>query len=87
MTDAFARAIVSNTGPLISAFQSSRVDILRQFYDVIFIPDSELIEFEQHGVAEAIRELLKRLLRPSPSCLTPKTKRPLTITLKPKQWY
>lgn len=53
-----ARVVVSNTGPLISAFQAERVDILRQLYDVIFIPDSELAEFEKHGAINEIRDLI-----------------------------
>ncbi|MBI3760676.1 MAG: hypothetical protein HY260_02275, partial [Chloroflexi bacterium] len=52
------RGAVSNTGPIISAFQSERVDVLRQLYDVIFIPDTELAEFEKHGAEGEIRELI-----------------------------
>ncbi len=58
MPTANLRAIVSNTGPLISAFQSNRVDVLRQLYDVIFIPDSELAEFEKHSAGDEIRGLI-----------------------------
>lgn len=57
-TPSILRAIVSNTGPLIAAFQSGRVDVLRQLYDVIFIPDTELAELEKHGVGDQIRELI-----------------------------
>lgn len=53
------RRVVSNTGPLISALQSERVDILRQLYDVIVIPDSELVEFEKHGAASEIQALIE----------------------------
>ncbi|MBN1889004.1 MAG: hypothetical protein JW850_13500 [Thermoflexales bacterium] len=53
------RTVISNTGPLISAFQSRRIDILRQFYDVILIPNSELPEFEEHGAADEIDDLIE----------------------------
>lgn len=53
------RTVVSNTGPLISAFQSKRVGILRQFYDTVFIPSSEIPEFEEHQAAAEINELIR----------------------------
>lgn len=49
MNSSGLRAVVSNTGPLISALQCGHIDILRQFYDVIHIPASELPEYEKHG--------------------------------------
>jgi predicted nucleic acid-binding protein len=52
------RVAVSNTGPLISAFQSDRVDILRRLYDLLYIPASELTELEEHGAKQAIQSLL-----------------------------
>lgn len=52
------RTVVSNTGPLISAFQSNRVEILPQLYDVIIIADSELAEFKKHGAAQEIDKLI-----------------------------
>lgn len=52
------RVVVSDTGPMISALQCGRVDILRQFYDVIHIPASELPEYQQHGAKEEIQELI-----------------------------
>lgn len=56
---AILRAVVSNTGPLISALQSDCVFILRQFYDLIHIPASELAEFEGHGATEEIQGLME----------------------------
>jgi len=53
------RTVVSNTGPLISAFQSNRVDILLQLYDLIVIPDSELAEFKKHGATKEINKLIE----------------------------
>lgn len=58
MPSSALRVAVSNTGPLISAFQSGRVDILRQLYDAILIPDTELAEFEKHGAGDEIGELI-----------------------------
>ena len=53
------RAVVSNTGPLISALQCGRMDILRQFYDLIHIPASEMPEYEEHGAKQEIRALVE----------------------------
>jgi len=53
------RIVVSNTGPLISALQCDYMHLLRQFYDLIHIPASELTEFEEHGAAVEIRALIE----------------------------
>ena len=52
------RAVVSNTGPLISALQSGCIPILFQFYDQIHIPASERIEYDKHGAGQEIRALM-----------------------------
>lgn len=52
------RAVVSNTGPLISALQSDCIPILCQFYDRIHIPGSELAEYDKHGADQEIRALI-----------------------------
>jgi len=52
------RAVVSNTGPLISALQSGCIPILFQFYDQIHIPASELKEYDKHGAGQEIRALM-----------------------------
>jgi len=49
---------VSNTGPLLSAFQCGRVDLLKLYLAVIHIPQSELMEFERHNASEEIRSLI-----------------------------
>ena len=49
---------VSNTGPLISAFQCGRTDLLRRYFRVIHIPQSELDEFQRHNAAEEIERLI-----------------------------
>lgn len=53
------RAVVSNTGPLISALQCGQMDILRQLYDLIHIPASEMPEYEEHGARQEIRALIE----------------------------
>jgi predicted nucleic acid-binding protein len=50
---------VSNTGPLLSAFQCGRVDLLKHYLAVIHIPQSELTEFERHNAGEEIRSLIR----------------------------
>jgi predicted nucleic acid-binding protein len=49
---------VSNTGPLISAFQCGRTDLLKRYFSVIYITASELVEFDRHGWTDDIRRLL-----------------------------
>jgi predicted nucleic acid-binding protein len=59
MRQAEFRIAVSNTGPLISAFQCGRMDILRQLYDAIHIPLSVLTELTEHGAGSEIRDLVR----------------------------
>lgn len=40
---------ISNTGPLISAFQCRRVDLLAQYFSVIHITPAERAELDRHG--------------------------------------
>lgn len=53
-----SRHAVSNTGPMLSVFQSEQTDLLKSFYDRIYIPTSELAEYTQHGAETSIRELI-----------------------------
>jgi predicted nucleic acid-binding protein len=46
---------VSNTGPLISALQCERIDLLKHYFAVLYITDSERAELEKHGWANEIR--------------------------------
>ena len=50
---------MSNTGPLLSAFQCGRTDLLKRYLAVIHIPSSELEEFERHNAGEEIRSLVE----------------------------
>jgi len=50
--------VISNTGPLISAFQCSRIDLLKRYFSVIYITASELTEFDKHGWADDIHGLI-----------------------------
>ncbi|MEK7726823.1 MAG: hypothetical protein AAB354_00350 [candidate division KSB1 bacterium] len=52
------RGIVSDTGPLLSIFQSDQVTLLRFLYDRVYIPQSTLPEFEKHGAAAPITDLV-----------------------------
>jgi len=50
---------VSNTGPMISAFQCAKVDLLKRYFNAIYIVPSQLNEFERHGTGEQIRKLIR----------------------------
>lgn len=41
---------VSNTGPLISAFQCGRVDLLQGIFQKLILPPNVLAELQRHGV-------------------------------------
>lgn len=49
---------VSNTGPLISAFQCGQTDLLKRYFLIIYVTTSELIEFDKHGWGDDIRRLI-----------------------------
>jgi predicted nucleic acid-binding protein len=51
-------AAVSNTGPLISVFQSGRTDLLRRYFSAIHIPESVLVELEAHGAGDQTQQLI-----------------------------
>lgn len=38
---------VTNTGPLLSAFQCNRTDLLREFFSRLYMAESQLAEFER----------------------------------------
>lgn len=50
--------VVSNTGPLISAFQCDRIDLFKRYFDSIYIVQSQLEEFKRHQAQEWIQELI-----------------------------
>jgi len=50
--------VMSNTGPLISAFQCGRTDLLDRYFSVIYVTASELAEFDNHGWTEEIHRLM-----------------------------
>ena len=50
---------VSNTGPLLSAFQCNRTDLLARYFARIYIPASEVEEFERHDAGDRLGELIK----------------------------
>ena len=49
---------VSNTGPLISAFQCDRPELLKRYFQVIYIVESELTELSNHGWTAEINQLI-----------------------------
>ena len=58
MQTAPVRCVISNTGPMLSAFQSKQIKLLRLLYDRIYVPDSTLPEYERHGAGTLIKELI-----------------------------
>ncbi|HEV8718090.1 MAG TPA: hypothetical protein VGX03_35400 [Candidatus Binatia bacterium] len=51
-------AAVSNTGPLISALQCDRIDLLKHYFFVLYVTASEFAELERHGWANELRGLI-----------------------------
>jgi len=49
---------VSNTGPLISALQCGRTDLLKRYFSVIYVVSSEVAELDRHGRGEDLRKLI-----------------------------
>lgn len=52
------KCAVCNTGPMISVFQSDQIELLKTLYDKIYIPASELPEYEKHGAYALIKALI-----------------------------
>lgn len=51
--------VVSNTGPLLSAFQCNRVDLLSRYFARIYVPKSEVKEFERHSAGDRLQKLIE----------------------------
>jgi predicted nucleic acid-binding protein len=51
--------VVSNTGPLLSAFQCSRTDFFSRYFRRIYIPVSEVEEFKRHGAGDWLQGLVE----------------------------
>ena len=51
--------VASNTGPLISAFQCGRIDLLRRYLVAIHIPETVLLELRRHGAGDAADQLVR----------------------------
>ncbi|MFB0535716.1 MAG: hypothetical protein ACETWR_12135 [Anaerolineae bacterium] len=51
--------VVCNTGPLISAFQCGRMDLLKRYFKTIYIASSQVAEFEKHGAGEELADLIR----------------------------
>ena len=52
-------SMTSNTGPLMSAFQCGRVDLLKHYIDKLFIPPSVKAEIERHGFGLQMQALIE----------------------------
>ncbi len=50
---------VSNTGPIVSAFQCGAVDLLREYFRVLFLPPATVAEYAGHGLTEEIDALIE----------------------------
>lgn len=50
--------VVANTGPMVSAFQSGRVDLLQAVFQIIYLVPSAVSEHEKHGAGEFLRRLM-----------------------------
>lgn len=53
------RCAVSNTGPLISVFQCGQTELLKVMYDRIYVPESAVFEYTQHGSKRKVEELIR----------------------------
>jgi len=51
--------VVSNTGPLLSAFQCNRTDLLSRYFTRIYIPDSGVKEFKHYNASEQLQKLIE----------------------------
>lgn len=51
--------VACDTGPLISAFQCSRVDLLKRYFKTIYIAPSQVAELEKHGASEELGDLTR----------------------------
>jgi predicted nucleic acid-binding protein len=50
--------VVANTGPMVSAFQSGRVDLLQAVFNIIYLAPSTVSEHEKHGAGEFLLQLI-----------------------------
>lgn len=51
--------VACDTGPLISALQCGRVDLLKRYFKTIYIAPSQVAEFEKHGAGEELDDLIR----------------------------
>jgi predicted nucleic acid-binding protein len=58
MVDRRKVSMISNTGPLMSALQCGRVDLLKRYIDRLYIPFSVQAEIERHGLGPQVQPLV-----------------------------
>lgn len=51
-------AVVANTGPMVSTFQSGREDLLQAVFKIIYLASSTVSEHEKHGAGEFLLRLI-----------------------------
>lgn len=51
--------VACNTGPLISAFQCNRVDLLKRYFKKVHIARSQVAEFSKHGAGKELDALIQ----------------------------
>ncbi len=66
--------VARDTGVLISAFQSGRVDLLARYFNVIYIAPSQVTEFEEHNAGKELDALIQEGLIVVAEPLTAKEK-------------
>jgi len=50
--------VVANTGPMVSVFQSRRIDLLQAVFNIIYLAPSTVSEHEKHGAGEFLLRLI-----------------------------
>ena len=60
MIDRHKPSMISNSGPLMSAFQCGRVEFLQRYIETLYIPHSVQAEIEQHGFAPQVQVLIEQ---------------------------
>lgn len=49
---------IANTGPIVSALQCGRIDLLQRYFTVLHIPSTELEEYSRHQASPFVEALI-----------------------------
>ena len=63
--------VTCNTGPLISAFQCGRGDLLKRYFKTIYLAPTQVAEFEKHGAGEELDDCIRDEFGGLAEALTP----------------